>query len=101
MNRKNDPQHDEWAKLVKKRDGHKCQICGRKSKWNHAHHIDGYDWFVAGRYIISNGVTLCSGMGKNGKRKGCHNRFHDMYGRGRNTKWQYDAFKRMNYKYND
>jgi 5-methylcytosine-specific restriction endonuclease McrA len=90
-----DPLHDKWAKKVKIRDGHRCQICGKKSKWNHAHHIDGYDWFAAGRYILSNGVTLCSGMGKYGRRKGCHNEFHDMFGRGGNTREQYERFKRI------
>ena len=88
--------HDEWSKKVRRRDKYKCQICGKKSKWNHAHHKDGYDWCFSGRYIISNGVTLCQGTGKNGKKKGCHNLFHDKYGRSKNTKYQYEEFRRDN-----
>jgi 5-methylcytosine-specific restriction endonuclease McrA len=95
MPRRIDSLHDEWAKRVKKRDGGRCQICGKKSKWNHAHHLDGYDWFVAGRYVLANGITLCSGMGKNGYKKGCHNQFHDMFGRGGNSREQFEQFKRI------
>lgn len=86
--------HDEWSKKVKKRDNYKCACCGRVSKWNHAHHIDGYDWFPAGRYLVSNGITLCSGDGKKGRRYGCHDKFHNEYGKGKNTRFQFKEFIR-------
>lgn len=92
MKRINDRMHDRWSDLIKKRDGYKCVICGKYSKWNHAHHLDGYDWFVMGRYELRNGVTLCGG------KNGCHMKFHNKYGRGKNTIHQFKEFQRDNTK---
>jgi predicted restriction endonuclease len=89
MKRSDDPQAVAWSKAIFKRDGYKCVACGRKSrKWLNAHHLDGWNWFIAGRYEIRNGVTLCSFKG------GCHDTFHNIYGRGNNTQYQFDDYLR-------
>ena len=88
MKRRQDktPLYTEWRKAVYKRDGYKCKLCGKKGKIN-AHHIDGWNWAVDIRYAIQNGVTLCAG-----KKRGCHDRFHKEYGKGDNTRYQFNDF---------
>lgn len=48
-----------------------------------AHHLDGYNWAKDKRLEVDNGVTLC---------EDCHKTFHNEYGRGDNTKEQYNNF---------
>jgi hypothetical protein len=90
MNRSDDPQAVAWSKTIFKRDKHTCVACGRRSrKWINAHHINGWNWYIPGRYDIKNGVTLCSYKG------GCHDTFHNIFGRGNNTSVQFDAYLRQ------
>lgn len=75
---------------VFERDNYTCIICGdRSGEGNpvtlHAHHLDGYHWFIDGRFDPENGVTLCSV---------CHDKFHGIYGKRNNTKEQFEEFKR-------
>ena len=79
----------KWTKKVFEKDSYMCQICGSKTgngkRVNlEAHHLDGYNWNVEGRYTVDNGVTLC---------KECHSKFHSIYGYGNNTKEQFEEFK--------
>jgi 5-methylcytosine-specific restriction endonuclease McrA len=55
-----DPQYKEWRRLVRKRDGHKCQMPGCSSKKAlKVHHIMTWAKFPGLRFDIRNGITLC------------------------------------------
>lgn len=69
---------------VYKRDGYKCNICGKGSKNLNAHHLDSFADNEDKRFNLDNLVTLC---------KECHIDFHKTYGYGNNTKEQFKEFK--------
>lgn len=79
-----DPRHIKWAKLVKKRDNYTCQICGAKNTYLNSHHKNSYDFFESQRFDVQNGICLC---------QSCHDRFHDIYGSGKNTEHQFKQFE--------
>jgi 5-methylcytosine-specific restriction endonuclease McrA len=81
-----DHKHIKWAKLVKEHDNYKCIVCGNGNTYLHSHHLNSYDMFVNDRYNVSNGATLCVN---------CHSAFHRIYGRGNNTKYQFEQFAEM------
>lgn len=82
-NRFEDPKHIEWAKKVKQRDKFTCQICGAYKVYLNAHHKNSFDIFINQRFEISNGITLCAK---------CHDKFHNIYGHGKNTEFQFQEF---------
>lgn len=57
----NDPQYKIWRQKVYKRDKFSCQWpnCTSKKKLN-AHHIKTWSNCPALRYVVDNGITLCS-----------------------------------------
>lgn len=72
---------NRWSKAIKRRDK-KCVVCGSTKKL-HSHHLNAWATFPDQRFNISNGVTLC---------KCCHEAFHSYYGKGENTKEQYEEW---------
>lgn len=79
-----DPLHNDWSKRVRERDRNRCIVCNTGKGILNAHHLNGYADFPEERYILDNGVTLC---------RRCHQDwFHKIYGRGFNTKAQFDEF---------
>lgn len=52
-------QQRDWAKKVIDRDGKICQKCGSEKSLE-AHHIWPQGWFEHLRYVVKNGITLCS-----------------------------------------
>ena len=73
-----------WSKMVKDRDNYTCQICGDNKGGNlNSHHLNGWNAFPKQRFDLENGTTLCTD---------CHNDFHNMYGRGGNTREQFDEY---------
>lgn len=85
-----DPDHKEWAKLVKERDGFRCDICNISGVALESHHLNSYYHYPDQRYNIDNGVCLCAGSEKF---PGCHKKFHNIYGSDCH-KWQYLQFKK-------
>jgi 5-methylcytosine-specific restriction endonuclease McrA len=75
-------EYKDWRKAVYIRDNYKCVAC-RKNGYLNAHHLNGWNWYLVGRYEIANGVTLCSK---------CHNKFHKTFGHGDNTIYQFEVF---------
>lgn len=73
--------YGEFINTVLKRDSYTCQCCGEKGEI--VHHLDGYGWCKEKRTDIKNGITLC---------KKCHDAFHMEYGKGGNTKEQFEEF---------
>ena len=64
------------------RDNYKCVCCGKKSPLE-VHHLYSYNKYKDKIYEVSNGVTLC---------KNCHANFHNLYGKGNNTKEQFEEW---------
>lgn len=71
----------DFKKRVMARDNYLCKVCGVKGEV--VHHLNGYNWCVEGRVNDNNGVTLC---------EKCHNNFHSIYGKGNNTKEQFEEW---------
>jgi hypothetical protein len=101
--RNDDVEYIRWAKKVKIRDSFTCQLCGRRAGILESHHLQGWVGYPDERYDVDNGITLCGAFinHKNGKlipeKSGCaaHYYFHQLYGKGNNTKWQYYEFAEM------
>ena len=77
------PEVTEWRLQVFCRDDYTCQKCGERGGRLEAHHLNGWDHFIDERFSVDNGVTLC---------EECHKLFHQIYGRGGNTKDQFQAW---------
>jgi hypothetical protein len=55
--------YQEWRRLVKVRDNHVCQVCGRKStkrNYLNIHHILPVSLFSELTLEVNNGITLCA-----------------------------------------
>lgn len=77
------PEYIDFIKKVLARDNYTCKCCGNHTNNAEVHHLDGYDWCVERRTDEQNGITLC---------KTCHKNFHSIYGRGGNTKQQFEKW---------
>ena len=58
----------------------KCQVRGGQLT---AHHLNGFNSYPEQRFDIDNGACLCHD---------CHEKFHEVHGKGDNTKEQFEAF---------
>lgn len=75
-------EYSTFVNKVLARDNYTCQRCGYKGDLK-VHHLNGYNWYIEGRYNVINGITLCGS---------CHNKFHSQYGKGDNTKNQFNEW---------
>lgn len=75
-----------WRKEVYERDSYTCQLCQSSNNKLNAHHLNSWNWAVEERFDVDNGITLCVD---------CHRNFHKEYGRGDNTKEQFEEFAQM------
>lgn len=78
-------EYSHFIKKVLERDNYTCRCCGKHGNGTilAVHHLDGYNWCVDKRTDVTNGITLC---------EKCHKSFHDYYGRGNNTKEQFEQW---------
>jgi len=58
---------DLWGKIIKERDGHRCQQCGQTQGLLDPHHIILKSRGNAPKFDIQNGVVMC---------RSCHSKFH-------------------------
>ena len=81
---RNYPEYYNFIKSVLARDNYTCVVCNKKGTGDlQVHHLDGYNWCKEKRTEQSNGVTLC---------EKCHKTFHSIYGKGYNTKKQFEEW---------
>ena len=79
------PEYTEWRNNVLERDNYTCQKCGGSSGVHlNVHHIESYNVNKELRTTLENGVTLCADR--------CHKGFHHQYGKGNNTRDQFNKF---------
>lgn len=77
---------NRWRRRVLSRDAYTCKCCGAKSNNKRgliAHHLWSFTRYWKKRFLVSNGITLCSS---------CHKMFHSKYGKGDNTPHQFTKF---------
>jgi hypothetical protein len=86
FDRKDDYNYIRWAKEVKLRDHFTCVVCGCQGEWLESHHLNAWSSFPSERYDLENGVTLC---------KFHHDNFHERYGKGGNTREQFEEYKSL------
>jgi hypothetical protein len=77
-------ENNKWKREVLAKCEYCCVICKRPQNSLIGHHLNGYNWDIENRYNPNNGVILCEYH---------HDLFHDIYGRGDNTRTQYLNFK--------
>lgn len=76
-------EYTEFIRNVLARDNYTCQCCGKEHDDIEVHHLDGYNWCIEKRTDETNALLLCST---------CHSNFHSIYGRGNNTKEQFEEW---------
>lgn len=89
-NERTHPEYFEFVKRIQARDKGVCYCCGKKNRTSEIHHLNGYNWCIEGRLDDTNAVTLCLN---------CHSNFHMLYGKGGNTKEQFEEW--LGYAIND
>lgn len=57
-------ENQEWREAVFKRDAYICQMCHQTGGKLNAHHIKSWKDYPELRYVIDNGLTLCSSCHK-------------------------------------
>jgi hypothetical protein len=84
FDRKDDYGYIRWALEVKKRDHFTCTVCGNRGVPLNSHHLNSWSDHPSERYDVQNGTTLCCA---------CHDMFHDIYKKGKNTTDQFKEFE--------
>ena len=69
-----------WTYDILSKSSFTCVMCSQRGGSLHAHHLNGFNSFPEQRFNLDNGVCLC---------ESCHDKFHEVYGKGDNTKDQF------------
>lgn len=77
-----DQRYKLWLNKVFKRDNYTCKICNKTSNLI-GHHLYSWHSNPEKRYLLKNGITLCSD---------CHLNFHKLYGFKNNTQKQFREY---------
>lgn len=56
---RNSREAREWKKICLERDSHSCQHCG-VLEGLHVHHLKPFAFYPELRFVVENGITLCS-----------------------------------------
>lgn len=83
-------EYTDFIKKVLNRDKFTCLCCGKTHENLEVHHLNGYNWYKKGRTDETNAVTLCHN---------CHYNFHSIYGRGNNTKEEFEKWLGLSVKH--
>lgn len=83
------PEYYQFVKRVLARDNYTCQCCNIDNEYMEVHHLDGYEWCKEKRVDETNAITLC---------KNCHSNFHAIYGKGNNTRMQFEEWLNFSLK---
>lgn len=81
--KRNYSNYRNFIKATMERDNYTCQVTGKRGCRLVVHHLNGYNWFKEGRTDINNAITVSYKV---------HNEFHKIYGKGNNTKEQFEEF---------
>lgn len=86
------PLYIEWIEKVYARDDYTCQLTNKKGIKLSAHHLYAWNSHADLRFDVNNGVTIDRNI---------HDKFHKIYGKGNNTKEQFEEFvRKFNYNVN-
>jgi hypothetical protein len=80
-------EYRRWRVLVIRRDK-VCDVCGSRKR-RHAHHLNSGAYHQKERFLVGNGITLCSE---------CHSRYHNDFNRSyrvKTTLYNYKNFKSL------
>lgn len=72
-----------WTYDILSKSNFTCTKCSQRGGKLHAHHLNGFNLFPDLRFDLDNGVCLC---------ESCHDKFHEVYGKGDNTKEQFQQW---------
>ena len=75
-----------WSYDVLAKGNFTCDNCDIRGGKLHAHHLNAFNAFPEQRFDVDNGVCLC---------ETCHDEFHVKYGKGYNTREQYQEFRQL------
>ena len=85
-------EYQDFIKNTLKYFDYTCQITNQRGGNLVVHHLNGYNWYIEGRMDINNVIVIT---------KELHDKFHNIYGRGNNTKEQWEDFINNNNNNND
>ena len=72
-----------WTYDILSKANFTCVKCQERGGTLHAHHLNGFNSHPEQRFDLDNGACLCHD---------CHEEFHEVYGKGDNTKEQFEAW---------